>query len=294
MHLNRYFPKNYEAILGLAHKASQGADTVIMQAGHFLLYNDPANNKILPCLDEGLVESRHDEIRQNYAQFPILTWRLGLRLLASLPASAKHIMVVVNDWQYLSKGSNRADFYANYAHLPGSYADELARYSGAISLFAPKKTKPGTSTAPFFGEMNLRNRYQRHVTKLIAAKKLPQQAVLQTCGNTVHCTFPDLAGFQREAYCSGQAGDCAGEIAEMIHDAGSRGGAACFINLYPLVCREHVELGSQWAVDLLQSTCGTVLNLGFQSAAVRDERHLIETAEATLHQRLSNHTGPAT
>ena len=284
MTLKRYFPKDYESLRELVQKAAQEAEIVVMQAGHFLLYHDPGSGKILPCVDEALIEPRHAEIKKDYAQFPILTWQLGLRLLAPLSAPVKQVMIVVNDWQYLSKTCNRADFYSGNKQLPKSYAEELDRYSKTIALFEPKKIKTGTSTAPFFGEMNLRNRYQKHVRKLIAANKLPPGAVLQAKDNDVYCSLPDLAGIQREVYCSGKTGDCAGEIAEMIHEASARARATCFINLYPLVCREFVELGSQLAVDLLGSTCKTVLNIGFQSTAVRDYNQLLQTSEATLHQ----------
>ncbi len=121
-----------------------------MQAGHFLLYYDEVSGGILPCLSEYLVDPRHSEIRRGYTQFPILTWCLGLRLLASLSAHDRRIMVVVNDWQYLSKAGNRADFYAKHARLPESYSEELARYADTITLFEPERTKTGTSTAPFF------------------------------------------------------------------------------------------------------------------------------------------------
>jgi hypothetical protein len=255
-----------------------------MQAGHFLLYYDKETGKIIPCIPEALNDPRHAGIRADYGQFPIITWRLGLRLLDSLVASAKRIMIAVNDWQYLEKGCNRADFYAQQKKLPGSYEQELVRYSKDISLFQPKPLKSGDSTRPFFGEMNLRNRFQRHVSKLMKSGKLPSSVIHHSSNGMVTCSFPDLAGIQREVYCSGKSGDCAGEIAEMIHEASKHSGVTCFINLYPLVCREFVELGSQLAVELLSSSCKTVLNLGFQSTAVRDEDQLIATTEATLHR----------
>ncbi len=70
----------------------------------------------------------------------------------------------------------------------------------------------------------------------------------------------------------------------MMYEANSRAGAACFINLYPLVCRDFVERGSELAVELLGATYKTILNIGFQSTAVQDCNHLIETTEATLLQ----------
>ena len=283
MRLTRHFPKDYKSLQQLVHQAARETDTIVMQAGHFLLYYDQPTGKIIPCIPEALNDPRHAGIRDDYAQFPLLTWCLGLRLLASISASSKRIMVAVNDWQHVPKTANRADFYSAHAQLPASYAEELTQYSDSITLFEPKRSKPNTGTAPFFGEMNLRNRYQRHVSKLVAADTLPRRAILDFEYGT-KCSFPDWAGVPKEVYCSDKTGDCAGEIAEMIYDASSRAGATCVINLYPLVCREFVEFGSQLAVDLLGSTCKTVLNLGFQSTSVRDSNHLIETTEATLHQ----------
>lgn len=288
MRLTRSNPKDYESLRSLVHHATRGAQTVVMQAGHFLLYYDKERGNILPCLEEALTEPSHAQIRMDYSRFPKLTWQLGLRLLASLSAPKKYVMIVVNDWQYLPSTANRADFYSQNKSLPTSYSEELSRYVGRIALFEPRKVTAGVSTAPFFGEMNLRNRYQRHVSKLITAGKLPQKAVLESRNNGVFCSLPDLAGVQREVYCSGKTGDCTGEIAEMLHEASARANATCFVNLYPLVCREFVELGSQFAVELLGATCTTVLNLGFQSTAVDDSIQLIETTEATLHQFTPN------
>lgn len=283
MRLTRHFPKTYETLQRLVQQAAHDADSVVMQAGHFLLYFDKETGKIIPCIPEALDDPRHEAIRADYAQFPMITWRLGLRLLDSLAVANKRIMVVVNDWQYLGKDSNRAEFYAQQKCLPKSYEREMLHHSKDITLFQPKLPKSGESTFPFFGEMNLRNRYRGHVSKLIKAGKLPENIVRHSSNGTVTCSFQDLAGVQREVYCSEKMSDCAGEVAEMIHDANKEGGATCFISLYPLVCREFVELGSQLAVELLGSSCKTVLNLGFQSTSVTDEDHLIATTEATLH-----------
>ena len=288
MRLTRHFPKDYESLQQLVHQAARGADTVVMQAGHFLLYYDQKTGGIIPCIPEALDDPRHAGIRADYAQFPIITWRLGLRLLDSIAVPTKRIMVVVNDWQYLGKSSNRAEFYAQYKHLPDSYQQELLDHSKDISLFQPEPLKSGESTRPFFGEMNLRNRYRGHVSKLIKAGKLPANAVQHTNNGIVTCSFPDLAGVQREVYCSGKMSDCAGEVAEMIHTADQDGGATCFISLYPLVCREFVELGTQLAVDLLGSACKSVLNIGLQSTAIHDCDQMLGTAEVTLHQWASN------
>ncbi|MCU1276010.1 MAG: hypothetical protein JWO48_3441, partial [Bryobacterales bacterium] len=243
------YPKDFAALRTLALQAAQGARTVVMQAGHFLLFSDETTGEILPCLEEYMAAPHNAARREDYAQFPILTWRLGLRLLESLSAPDKRVMVVVNDWQYVAPDSDRAEFYANHKRLPDSYIAELKRYASTITLFEPANRKRN-STYPFFGESNLRNRYKRHVEKLIRHNRLPVQAIRDSKDGIAVCSLPNPHGQIEEIYCSSGTGDCAGEIAEMIYDANERAGATCFINLYPVVCKAYAVRGSRLAVDL--------------------------------------------
>ena len=194
-------------------------------------------------------------------------------------------MIVVNDWQYLPKGVKRSDFYARQGGwLPESYQDALTGKSASVSLLKPNPVKNGISTAPFFGEMNLRNRYKRVTKKMIDSGRLPPSAIVQKTATGVSCSFPSLSGGMLEIYCSGKTGDCTAEIAEMLLEANKKSGATCFVNLYPNVCKDFVEEGTNRSINLFGNPIRTVLNLGFPSSGIFTESQLIQGCGASHHQ----------
>jgi len=282
MKSNTRFPKDFQSLYNFVRESTLGADSVVFQAGHFLLIHDEQKNTIYPCIHAKGTTSHQMDRCDTHGRFPILTWKLALRLLAKLNIPQKHIMVVVNDWQYLPKGVDRSTFYAANNDLPESYLEAMSKYVDSILILEPKPVKKSVSTAPFFGEMNLRNRYHRHMSKLIASGNLPPNAKVNKKNGAVSCLFPDLSGGIQEAYCSDKSGDCTGEIAEMIYEANKMTGATSFVNLYPLVCKDFVELGSARAVQLFGASVKSILNIGFPSAGVQDEEDLILGSEATI------------
>lgn len=279
---NGHFPHNFDELRTLFVLASAEARSIVMQAGHFLLYYDDHDGEILPCLNEEMRQRDIARFRE-YGQFPFLTWRLGLRALAALPQSKKYVMIVVNDWQFVPKYASRVEFYKKYRRLPKIYQQELDLYDGQIKLLEPDPIKTGVSTRPFFGEMNLRNYYRRNVERLIKKGELPSSAALRKEGKTVYCDIVDSVGNSKEIYCSGKTGDCSAEIAQMLNFARIKTGCDTFINLYPSVCRQFIEEGTTLAESLFQVGINTVLNIGFPSCNVDSETELFSECEATLH-----------
>jgi len=284
MILTRHFPHNFNALNELVKAATAECQSVVFQAGHFLLIYDESKGCLYPCIhgedSTPIVEPFFDA----YGHFPILTWQLALRLLAALDIPQKYLMIAVNDWQYVPKGINRASFYAMYKKLPQTYSAHLALHSGTVGLLEPEPpVSNAVSTAPFYGEMNLRNRHKNHMAKLITDGKLPPSARVEELNGNVVCFLPDLSGAMQEAYCTGKSADCTGEVAEMIYEASTRTAATAFVSLFPSVCREYVELGSVRAVEVFGTKVKSVLNLGFPSAGVKSEATLIAECEASLH-----------
>lgn len=275
-------PRDDKTLRELFARATVNADCIVMQAGHFLLCHDSAADSIVPCLNEEMRESDAARFRE-HGQFPFLTWCLGLRTLAALPQLKKYVMIVVNDWQFVPKHLNRSQFYENYRRLPDSYQRELDRYKGEIKLLQPDPVRTGISTRPFFGEMNLRNYYRRSVSRLIKRGQLPPSASLRSEGKNIYCDFSDSAGNAKEIYCSGKAGDCSAEIAQMLSFAREKTGCQSFINLYPSVCREFIQYGTSLAEDLFHVGFETVLNIGFPSCNVNSEKEILSDCESTLH-----------
>jgi len=285
MRLTRHFPKTLAALRDLTVDSVGNASSVVFQAGHFLLVYDEASGTLSPCLRGAPASATNPVLFENYGNFPILTWKLALRLLSQVQATTKSLMIVVNDWQYLPKGVKRFDFYRRQeGRLPHEFESEMKLQAPSATLLEPLHKKDTISTAPFYGELTLRNRYASRVNRMISSEKLPESAVVTKGNAGVTCELPDATGALQEIYCSGKTGDCAGEIAEMLREANSRTGATAFVNLYPLVCRGYVELGTSRANELFKVPMKTVLNLGFPSSGIFDEDELIEGCEASLHR----------
>jgi hypothetical protein len=262
--------------------ATRGAETIVVHAGHFLLFSDDETGRLLPCIASELKEPRHSGYRSRYGMFPELTWRLGLRMLSKLPLRDKRIMIVVNDWQYVSPNADRAEFYSEHQELPRGYAEELAKFSD-ISLLAPR-LRDGREQA-FFSEVTLRNHFRKKVRRLIKAGTLPEDATVLRSGDLITCQLPDPAGQMREVYCSERAADCSGEIAAMLDETAAATGCQAYINLYPRVCREFVEYGTGLSERLFSTGIRTCLNVGLNSVDVRDEASLLAGSECVLHSR---------
>jgi len=285
MRLTRHYPRSFEALLDLTAKSVGDSSPVVFQAGHFLLVHDPSTGSVSPCILGDPFSTSDSALLDNYGKFPLLTWKLALRLLDNLATGSKHLMIVVNDWQYLPEGVDRSGFYLRQSgELPESYRSLLAEASPGVSLLEPRPVKTGVSTAPFYGEMNLRNRYKRRVSKQVSSGDLPPNAIVEQTATGISCSLPGSYGVREEIYCSGKTGDCTAEIAEMLREANERTGAVYFVNLYPIVCRDFVEQGTERSVELFKVPMRSVLNLGFPSSAVDGERDLIEGCEASLHQ----------
>jgi hypothetical protein len=284
MRLTRHFPRNYEALRDLILKTVGDSKSVVFQAGHFLLIYDETTGTISPCIHGDTGMPGDSPLAANFGRFPILTWQLALKLLDDLSTPEKNLMIVSNDWQYLPKGIDRSDFYSSQAgKLPKSYSDSLYDQKGSVSVLEPLPVKNGISTAPFFGEMNLRNRYQRRVSKLVESGSLPSSAIIDRTEGRISCKMPGLSGAMEEFYCSGQSGDCAAEIAEMLCESHERTNADVFVNLYPIVCQDFVEQGVLRSFQLFKTPFRAVLNLGFPSSGISTESELLQGCEASLH-----------
>lgn len=284
MRIERHYPKDDASLLRLMETVLQPGDSLAAQAGHFLLIAEEATGEIYPCIAGDRRAPAKNRIVQNFGRFPLLTWHLALRLLSNLPAIPKHLMVVVNDWQYLHGTMDRSAFYrVNGDKLPEAFEAEFIKQTD-VALLKPAPIKNGVSTSPFFGEMNLRNRYQRRVSRLVRRRQLPPGAILRDTENEIKCELPDMTGELREIYCTGKTGDCTAEIAEMLYHASTATGAPVFVNFYPLVCQAFVEVGTSRAVELFDAPLRAVLNVGLPSSGLDTEQDLFKGCEVSLHR----------
>jgi hypothetical protein len=282
MSIRRHFPSTKDDLCRILAQYVHRDDTVVMQAGHFLLYFDHTEAVVLPGIAEELHSPRHAPIADEIGRFPRLTWELGLSLLAGLNVGRRYAMVVANDWQYLPDVSKRFDFYRRAPRLTESYTALLDQFRDKIELLVPG-TGRGRDTGDYFSEQSLRKAYGRHVKELIAQGNLPSHARIDR-GRELTCSLEDSIGERREIYCSGKRQNCTHEVAELIWTVHDLSRAQVFVNLFPLVCREYMIEGSELSHELFRHGVRTVVNVGMTSSHVQDISDLIHGAEVIAHQ----------
>ena len=284
MPLHHYFPSNRKALQEVLLENVKPSKCIVVQAGHFLLYFDEKTGQIVPCIQEELQEPHLANIGKSFGAFPLLTWLLGLDILAQSNCERRMVMTVVNDWQYVPSTANREAFYKDHNHLPSTYEAALKNYGPEIEVLQPKPVKTGIPTRPFFSEMNQRNQFRKRVEKMLRKDILPAFAEVDRTTDGVVCRVPHAGSFAgREFYCSGKSPDCAAQIAQMLSQAKELSDCDTFINIYPLVCRSYVEGGTILASQLFAPRIPCVINIGLPSSHVRSLAEALRQSEVAVH-----------
>jgi len=240
MKVDRYHPRTVDEIRKLVADLCQVEQSILLQAGHFLLFYDEESKLTHACIANP-DSPKSNDILQAFGHFPLLTWELGIDILNRIPCSTKEILLLVNDWQYLPKEVQRNEFYSDNPDIPNAFKEALEQNQD-ISLLKPEINGEKSITGSFFGEMNLRNRYKKRISRLIRSNAMPTGADPSLEGDHITCTM-SLSGEQpTEIYCSGKSADCTAEVAELLLQVSAYRPDTIFINMYPLVCRDFVEL----------------------------------------------------
>lgn len=288
MIIQHTYPRTREELSTLVRERTAGAESVAIQAGHFLLYYDRTEDQLLPCVASELIGPRHEPIRKAAGFFPILTWELGVRLLNAIPAKSKFIMALVNDWQYVPKDVPRARFYEQTPHIPTTFQNCLDERGNGIKLLMPAQKRNGNKTGQLFSEHGLRKQYARHVKQLIEKSELPRNAELQGNSENLTCNLVDTLGRKQEIYCTGKSENCTHEVAELIFSVNALTECDAFINLYPLVCKEYVETGTELSFELFKTPMTVVLNIGMAATGVLSEEALLRSTAVTIQSPLNH------
>jgi hypothetical protein len=98
----------------------------------------------------------------------------------------------------------------------------------------------------------------------------------------------DLVGRRQEIYCAGKTYHCTHEVAELLYTVESLTHCDVFINVFPLVCKEYVEAGTQLAFSVFKTPIRTVVNLGMPATGVRTIDSLMASCHAVIQ---SDRTG---
>lgn len=278
----RSYPRSFETLATLVGEATKGAESVAMQAGHFLVYYDHTEDQLLPCVASEISGPRHEIIRNEVGHFPLLTWDMGVKLLAAVPAKRKHALVLVNDWQYLPSGVDRGRFYEKFNRLPQAYRRVLDQTGDSVALLRPPRLRKALHTGDFFSEQTLRNQYGKHVKQLIAEKSLPPNAELLADGDSLSCNLVDAVGRRQEIYCAGKSENCTHEVAELLYSVHEITACDMFINIFPLVCKEYVEAGTELNYGLFQTHIGNVINIGMVATGAMSFDQLLDSAQVVV------------
>ena len=283
MIVQRSYPRTREELFSLVRERTAGAKSVAVQAGHFLLYYDRTEDQLLPCVASELIGPRQEPIKKTAGLFPILTWELGVQLLNSISAKDKFIMVLVNDWQYVPKDVPRSRFYEQNPNIPTAFQSCLDTHGDDIKLLTPTQKRSVKQTGELFSEHGLRKQYTKHVKQLIEKRELPANAELQANGEHLSCSLVDTLGRKQEVYCTGKSENCTHEVAELIFTVDALAQCDAFINLYPLVCKEYVETGTELSFELFKAPLEVVLNVGMSATGVTNIEDILASVAVTVH-----------
>ncbi len=270
MIVDKAYPSSEEELIAFVKKHCDGAESVAVQAGHFLLYYDHTEDLILPAVAEELIDPRHKVISDQVGRFPLLTWQLGLNLLSSIETRQKQIFTLVNDWQYIPSTSDSKRFYTQNRSLFESYGELLNKHSDvALMVLYPDKTD-------LFGvwgsEKYLRNEY---------ARSIKRQFEEISNGSNVSCDLnTQISNHYNAIYCQGKRPNCVAEVA-MLMSRLMKLKVDCFINIFPSVCRAYVEEGTKLARQVSEAP-HRILNIAMPSTGIENSKNLFSSTAIAL------------
>lgn len=285
MQISRHHPRDKAELAAILASCACSSRKVVMQAGHFLLYYDEPSKQTYRCIDEDLTSPHLSRLRRDYAQFPLLSWILGLDLLGTLPAHLEtQVMILVNDWQHVPRSFSRSDFYHNPRSLPQSYQLALSRCPD-IHLLEPRppRDESALDTRPFFSETTLRNQYKKHMDKAIRQALIPDSLHLRTDASGKVGALVLNGRPPRDIYRSTTPGDCATEIAQLLFSLATAHECDCFVNLYPDACQPSVEYGTEIAPLLFNKRPAVVANVALPSVSVSTTEDLVRQSSVTIY-----------
>jgi len=275
----RHFPRSGAELGDIITEALRQSRTVAVQSGHFRLYDLPSGDKAGACIASEMQDEALEQLKEEHAYFPHLTWDLACRVLVDVPQKERYLLVLVNDWQYVRRIQARAAFFDDHLQLPKSYAIPPP----GVRLLTPTGPSDFGVERPYFSERSLRNSFHRRLKKMVASGELPPGIELEMNSSGAACSLVDAAGERKEIYCSSKSADCAGEVAELIDRTHELVEWDTFINFFPIVCKQFVELGTEAANGIFATPMRQVINVALPATRVRTEQDLLDEAEITIH-----------
>lgn len=260
----------------------QRGQPIYIHCGHFALFWK--EGRLADCFEPGF----DAPMAQQFAEFSARTLAQGVALAQALRAEGldARLCTLVNDWQYIEAAKpllsraqqERKQYYTLLASHPGA-ADRLS----AWRALDPSLFDSGSWQASLKSEAELRKRFVERVLKLDKDGDLDQLGLSKTRtphgdpayevqqGNLCGAGLPDEI-----CLVYGGNTNCAGEVIELLHEMREMQ-VQCFVNLYPIDCQNHVEVGTRLFHQLLgQSTpVPRIVNVGLGLSAL-DERERLD------------------
>ncbi len=262
MIVDKAYPSSEEDLIAFVKKHCDGAESIAVQAGHFLLYYDHTEDLILPGVAEELKSARLAMIREQIGFFPLATWKLGFRILSTMTALEKHVFCVVNDWQYLPDHVDRNDYFVRNPSLFECYKTELDQHAG-IKHLKPSK-RPNSIASDYFSEQTLRNQYERHI------KKLRHRERETSCSGNEGSDLVQCMQNKTEIWCYNKRPNCVHEVAELLFQIEQQISPDVYIGLYPKSCMHFIAQGTELAKSLFNIHM-SVINVGLPAVNVNSQ-----------------------
>ncbi len=233
---------------------SCGSHEITIHAGHYALFRDRDKGycDYLRALDD-----RKSGL--GFEDFSRLTWRAACRSIAANSTKMTvQLMVLVNDWQFLSPGLEvrreneraifdlREQYYLETPMLPNYHLQEMGRHNISTDLILRDRQDRW-----LFSETALRNEVDSVIREVWAdelrAIKVGIHKHYDKNGEPIVDVCDKEVGDVRLLYCGNT--NCAGEVIALLKNLYARG-VRRFLNIHPSICRNPVNAGTTLAYRL--------------------------------------------
>jgi hypothetical protein len=245
-------------------------EPLVIHAGHYALVQNH-DGMAADCLDK----VRFPGVDLGFAEFSRCTWESACRAMAAkhVKANAK-LMVLVNDWQFLTSGAGsrrvsersaaqrREEYYRGTSTLPPFHLQQLKRHNLSDDVILRNSEKRW-----LFSESSLRNELSSVIREIVADEKRASEVGIRKFFTENGEPVIDACDEEHGKFCLLYCGNtnCAGEVVSLLAALHQRG-VRRFLNIYPSQCREPVGAGTRLAGRLFNLEDLRIINIAVSGA----------------------------
>ena len=252
--------------------ANCGSRAVTIHAGHYALFQNRQGDPV-----DRLRDPETDAASPRFVEFCRVTWEAACRSVAkSFPQTNAQLMVLVNDWQFVSRDSNlrreseqlasriRERYYLMTSTLPTYHLNAMECHGLSPDLILHCR-----GDRWLFSESALRSDLRPLIRDILSDERWAVSTGVRRHfsedGEPIIDVCDSESGNVRLLYCGNT--NCAGEVVALLRNLHVRG-IRCFLNTYPSVCREPVNKGTSLAYRLFGLDGMVVTNIAVSGATV--------------------------